>query len=60
MKIKYSIDQIKQDNVKMLVAIKAIFEWTKTDSNNTQSRAKAMKNLQDICARVLSEIHSHR
>jgi hypothetical protein len=52
--------QLEQDNVKMKTAIKAIFEWTKTDKNSNQSRAKAMKNLQDICARVLNEIHSHR
>lgn len=54
-----TLSKLGRDYEKMEIAIRAIFEWTKTDKNSTQSRAKAMKNLQDICSRVLNEIHSN-
>ena len=53
-----TIGKLSQNHRTMEAAIRSIFEWTKTDSKSTESRQKAMANLQGICARALEEVYN--
>ena len=53
-----TIGKLSQDHKIMETAIRSTFEWAKTDSKSTESRQKAMANLQGICARALEEVYN--